>query len=146
MGHSPDATLPVTDRMRQAYEAVRQHGTRMAAAEAMGVTDRNVSLLVKAYCNRTGTIEPYRGSKPYALAKRRLNDAEARAAAAEQEAEHLRSEVVALSAELDAAQERITDLEARLAARPIPFVPSHRRVKDGGTLVRQQRREHRRAA
>ncbi len=139
MAHSKNNGLPITDRMREAYQLVTIHGTREAAAAQMGVTTRAVSMLVVAYCDRAGVPPPYRGSRPYALANRLVAAADARAAESEAEVAHL-------SRELAEAHARIRDLETRLAARPLPFVADHRRVADGGRSVRQQRREHRRAA
>lgn len=122
MAHSKNNALPITPRMREAFDAVVAHGTRDAAAEQLGITSRAVSMLVVAYCDRAGVQPPYRGSRPYALSQRLVAAAEAKAADAERSAELLRSE------------------------RPLPFVPSHRRVADGGRTVRQQRREWRAVA
>jgi len=102
MTHSMRHGLPVTDRMREAYELVTLHGTRLAAAERMGVSSVAVGQFVAAYCRRTGAAPPYTRSRPYALAARRIAEADDRAKDAALEVARLRAHVEWLSEQLDA--------------------------------------------
>lgn len=147
------AGLAVTPRMQEAFDLVTLHGTRLAAAEPMGISSVAVGQFVAAYCRRTGAPPPYARSRPYALAARLVADAKDRTATAEREVRDLRAMLAAsdahadrLTEALEASEARCRDLERRLAERPVPFVPDHRRIKDGGKPVRQQRREQRRVA
>lgn len=109
-----------TAKQIEAWEALHSEGSINAAATKLGLTWAAVAKRVELYVRATGeTMPPSRQ----------------------------RVRVLGLNARVDELHSRIAKLEARITAlehRPatrVEWHPSHRRIKDGGRQVRQQRRE-----
>lgn len=153
----------VTELQQRTWDLVAQTGSQTEAARILGRTQGAVQSAMQGYQFAMGITGPLPGARVYRNGVKRGTGpwAQARARIAELEAD-----VARLESELDAAvdvhradllrlMERIADLTEQahpwasigakldtLLARPagVVFQPDHRRVRDGGTPVRQQRK------
>lgn len=136
-----------TERQRQAWEATVRLGSQSAAAREMGTSQGVVRSLMIGYARSIGWTDPLPGvrhdtGRPEGTGRvqvltRQLEEAH-------EEIDRLRSELAMLHGGIEA---KLDELLSRPATtQVVEWRPNHRRVVDGGTQVRRQRREMRERA
>lgn len=137
-------STPTAHQVR-CWEALHEHRGAVPAAHALGIETANLRLAVKAYMRNMGIEGRAPFTAPYIRRKptpEMLAQQAADAAIAERDATIAR--LTARIAELETLAHPWFAVHAKLdllIARPSgTFQPDHRRVKDGGRTVKEQRR------
>jgi hypothetical protein len=133
-------TNAITPRQQRAWDAIHEHRSYSAAAQALGVETSNVREAVRTYMQKSGIPGPPPFVGTYTRRPGVCPEHDATIT-------RLTAQVARLTAALEDAERRAAPwvgVHARLerieAAVSRPTVVSHRRVADGGRTVRDQRR------